>query len=113
MLNYMAQDRPDLSFASKEVSVDWRSQLKKDVVKLKRIIRYLKYKWQRPPNKVVAYSDTHWAVCTQTRKSTSGGVLTHGPHLAHHRPSTQKVVASSSAVAELNAIVRAGRRSCA
>ena len=114
MLNYMAQDRPDLSFASKEVSRSMAKPTHKDVVKLKRIIRYLseakrmhiKYKWQSPPNKVVAYSDSDWAGCTQTRKSTSGGVLMHGSHLVHHWSSTQKVVALSSAEAELNAIVK-------
>ena len=41
---------------------------------------HIKYKWQRPPNKVVAYSDGDWAGCTLTRKSTSGGVLMHGCH---------------------------------
>ena len=41
MLNYMAQDRPDLSFASKEVSRCMAKPTQKDVVKLKRIIRYL------------------------------------------------------------------------
>ena len=100
MLNYMAQDRPDLSFASEEVSGCKAKPTQKDVVKLKRIIQYLseakrmhKYKWQSPPKKVVAYCDSDWAGCTQTRKSTSGGVLMHGSHSVHHKSSTQKVVA--------------------
>ena len=67
---------------------------------------HIKYKWQSPPNKVVAYSDSDWAGCTQTRKSTGGGVLMHGSHLVHHWSSTQKVVALISAEAELNAIVK-------
>ena len=41
MLNYMAQDRLDLSFASKEVSRGIAKPTQEDVVKLKRIIRYL------------------------------------------------------------------------
>ena len=57
MLNYMAHVRPDLSFASTEVFRDMAKPTQQDVVKLKRIIRYLrnakrrhKYKWQSPPN---------------------------------------------------------------
>ena len=37
MLNYMSQDRPDLSFASKEVSRGMAKPTAKDVVKLKEL----------------------------------------------------------------------------
>ena len=65
MLNCMAQDRLDLSFASKVVS---RRTTQKYVDKLKRIIRYLsqarrrciKYEWRSPANQAVAYSDRNW-----------------------------------------------------
>ena len=52
------------------------------------------------------YSDSDWAGCVKTRRSTSGGVLLHGKHLVHHWSSTQATVALSSAEAELNAIVK-------
>ena len=42
----------------------------------------------------------------KTRRSTSGVVLLHGKHLAHHWSSTQATVALSSAEAELNVIVK-------
>ena len=40
MANYMAQDRPDISFASKEVSRGMPCPTRLDTVKLKRMIRY-------------------------------------------------------------------------
>ena len=115
MLNYMSQDRPDLSFSYKEISRGMAKPTAKDVVKLKRAIRYLsghkhkgiQYMFQYSPNHIKAYSDSDWAGCVKTRNSTSGGILMYGAHLLHHWSSTQSVVALSSAEAELNAIVRA------
>ena len=114
MANYMAQDRPDISFASKETARGMAHPTRKDAVKLKRMIRYLMtarrkaimYKWQDPTEQLTVFSDSDWAGCVKTRRSTSGGVLLHGQHLVHHWSSTQAVVALSSMEAELNAIVK-------
>ena len=114
MANYMAQDRPDISFASKEVSRGMACPTRLDTVKLKRLIRYLSgarrkaimYKWQNPTDQLTVFSDSDWAGCIKTRRSTSGGVLLHGQHLVHHWSSTQATVALSSAEAELNAVVK-------
>lgn len=64
------------------------------------------YKWQDPTDMLQGFTDSDWAGCTKTRRSTSGGVLLHGHRLVHHRSSTQAVVALSSMEAELNAIVK-------
>jgi len=114
MVNYMSQDSPDLSFASKELSRGMANPTQKDVVKLRRCIKYLVkhprrqflYRWQDAPNIVTVFSDSDWAGCTRTRKSTSGGVMMVGAHAIHHWSSTQSVVALSSAEAELNAVVK-------
>ena len=87
-----------------------------DVLRLKRIIRYLKgaprvvtkYVWQESPGEVVAYTDSDWAGCVRTRRSTSGGVIMHGSHAIHHWSSTQTTTALSSGEAELNAIIKGG-----
>ena len=113
-LNYMSLDRADLSFTSKEASRGMSSPTKGDVVRLKRILRYLKgatrivnkFNWQEPQFQISGYSDSDWAGCTKTRKSTSGGFMMLGKHLIAHWSSTQSVISLSSAEAELNALVK-------
>jgi len=73
------------------------------VVALKRLGRYLQgcprllfqYPWQTA-EKVDAYSDTDWAGCPKTRKSTNGGCLMVGAHLIKSWSSTQAVISLSS-----------------
>ena len=113
MSNYMSQDRADLSFASKEVSGGMATPTQKHLTKLRRVIRYLlharrlvvKYKWQDPQNKFDVFSDSDWAGCVKTRRSTSGGALMHGSHMIHHWASTQSVVALSSAEAAIASVL--------
>ena len=52
------------------------------------------------------FSDSDWAGCTRTRKSTSGGCILIGNHLIQHDSSTQQNVALSSAEAELNSATK-------
>ena len=54
-------------------------------------------------------SDSDWAGCRRTRRSTSGGVILHGRHLVHHWSRTQAGVALSSAEAELNSMLKCGQ----
>jgi hypothetical protein len=111
---YMAQDRGDISYASKEIARGMATPTLKDAIKLKKLIRYLLgakrratlFRWQDPPCMIDGFTDSDWAGCPKTRRSTSGGVLLHGQHLVHHWSSTQTVVALSSMEAELNAIVK-------
>ena len=74
-LNYLAQDRADLAFATKEVARTMSAPSTKDVVKLKRILRYVRghprgrllFEWQELPVQLVAQVDSDWAGCTRTR----------------------------------------------
>ena len=52
------------------------------------------------------FTDTDFAGCLATRKSTSGGCVMRGKHLLKHWSSTQKAVTLSSAEAELGGIVK-------
>ena len=52
------------------------------------------------------YSDTDWAGCPRTRKSTTGGSAMVGPHLIKAWSSTQASVALSSGEAECFGLVR-------
>ena len=66
-----------------------------------------KYEWQDQMNTAVTYTDSDWAGCTKTAKSTSGGIVTLGKHVIKSYSRQQKTVALSSAEAELHAMVAA------
>ena len=113
--NYLALDRVDIQYAVKEVCRGMAEPTKRDVRKLRRLGRYLKgrprlvveYKWQEPCTEVRAMSDSDWAGCRRTAKSTSGGIIMRGSHYLKSWSSTQKNVTLSSGEAELVACVKA------
>ena len=113
-INYLALDRADLSYSSKEASRGMAKPTHGDVKRLKRLLRYLRgsprvinlFPWQAPQTQILGMCDSDWAGCVKTRKSTSGGMLMSGRHMLCHWSSTQTVVALSSAEAELNAAVK-------
>ena len=53
------------------------------------------------------HSDSNWAACRSSRKSTSGGTASLGLHTLKCGAKTQNIVAKSSADAELYGAVRA------
>ena len=63
------------------------------------------YPWQLRPGLSV-YTDSDFAGCVASRRSTSGGVVLLGDHLIKHWASTQKKITLSSGEAELGAVVR-------
>ena len=85
---------------------------------LKRMARYLrmrprlvwKYDYQVASHLEV-YTDTDWAGCIRTRKSTSGGCLLLGNHILKTWSATQASLALSSGEAEFYGIVRAAATS--
>ena len=115
-LNYLSQDRPDISFATKELARVMSCPQPCHVVALKRVLRFLRahprghqvYRWQAPQTELVAYVDSDWAGCLRTRRSTSGGLLMHGAHCLAHWSRTQSNVALSSGEAELNGALKGG-----
>jgi hypothetical protein len=111
--NYLAMDRPDLSFATKELCRRMSAPVAADAAALRRVARYLadeprlvySFVWQMS-GEFNAYVDTDFAGCLKTRKSTSGGCAMLGSHLIKHWSTTQKVVTLSSGEAELAGIVK-------
>ena len=114
-LNYLAADRPDIAYSVKEVCRAMAKPTKGAWKKLKRIVRYLvearrtvtEYPWQGQEGEVEAYTDSDWAGCRQTGRSTSGGAITIGDHFIKAWASTQASVTLSSAEAELVAMTKA------
>ena len=82
-----------------------------DHSKLKKLVRFLvgvkevlwEYPWQeeREATGINIQDDSVWAGCERTRRSTSRGCITVGQHPLQTWSSTQSVVATSSAEAEL------------
>ena len=112
--NYLSQDRSDIQFAVKELCRSMSRPTVEDWTKLKHLAKYLKnktryrtvYKYQRAVNDVVVYTDTDYAGCHKTRKSTSGEVLQLGRHVIKTWSSTQNVISLSSGEAEYYGLVK-------
>ena len=102
--NYMTQDRSDCQFAVKELVRSMATPTETDWARLKRVGRYLcgrervivKFGYQEAPTKIVIWTDSDWAGCLRTRKSTSGGVAMLGHHMVKSWSSTQRDRALSS-----------------
>ena len=85
-----------------------------DMKKLVRLGRYLVGKpravalfpWQEARAAQDVFTDANWAGCKASRKSTSGGVLYYlGANILHYSR-TQATIATSSAEAELGALLQ-------
>eukprot|EP00973_Karenia_brevis_P086799 12036707-Karenia_brevis.AAC.1 len=82
--------------------------------KAKRMARYLKgapraimkYDWQTEGEDLEGYSDSDWAGCRVTGKSTSGGVIMIGDHYIKGWSRTQNCITLSSGEAELVAMCK-------
>jgi len=61
---------------------------------------------QQEANAVDVYTDTDWAGCPLTRKSTSGGCVMLGKHCMKHWSSTQTSISLSSGEAEFAGVIR-------
>ena len=111
--NYLAQDRPDGSYASKELCREFGQPNGQSLVKLKRLGRYyagkprLVFRYDfatEPAQHVEVYCDTDFAGCSVTRRSTSGGCAMVNGALVKHWSKTQPTIALSSGEAELSGI---------
>lgn len=109
--NFLAQDRPDVAFATKELCREFSVPNRNSFATLKRLVRYLvgtqrlvyEFKAQPLPGHVDVFTDTGFAGCKKTSRSTSGGVIMGG-HTARHWSRTQPTIALSSGEAELGGI---------
>ena len=114
-LNYVAADRVDLQYAVKEAARHMSTPRDASMNLLRRIGKYLvgrprmviKFGWQNIPGLATCYTDSDWAGCPKTARSTSGGIVCLGGHMIKSYSRQQKTVALSSAEAELHAMVAA------
>jgi hypothetical protein len=112
--NFMAMDRADVQYASKEICRRMAQPRRSDWARLKRLAGYLvgtprmvqHFGWQSSPTRLDSIVDTDFSGCLETHRSTSGGVLMHGRHCLKTWSTTQSVIALSSGEAELYGIVK-------
>ena len=86
--NYLALDRPDIQYSVKEICRGMANPARSDLLKMRRLARYLigrprlviEYRFQGEVDQLHVYSDSDWAGCRRTAKSTSGGVAMRGGH---------------------------------
>jgi hypothetical protein len=119
-LNFMAQDNPAIQFAAKEVCRRMARPAEEDFKAIKRLVRYLigikeikwEYPWQDACEAAVVrvFADSDWAGCTESRRSTTGGLAMLGRHPVRTWATAQTVVALSSAEAELYSLAEAASR---
>ena len=90
--NYMAQDRPDCSFVTKDLCREFAAPTTRSYLRLVRLMAYLigapcpvfRYEWQPIPDSLTIYVDADVAGCAATRRSTSGGICMLGGHCIKH-----------------------------
>ena len=116
-LMWLCGSRPDLCFATKELARGLSAPTREHMARAMHAVKYaietkdyalkLYANEQLDSNSIVqldAYSDSDWAGCVATRRSTSGvAILLCGSTVSYHSR-TQTSVALSSAEAELYAI---------
>ena len=114
-LCYLALDRPDLQFPSKELARWMQAPTAGNFEALKRVARHLighgrlvqEFVRQiEEPSYVVVITDSDHARCLKTRKSTSSSTLFYGSRMLRSTSTTQGVIALSSAESEFYALVK-------
>ena len=112
--NYLAQDRPEIQYAVKEIARRMATPTGRDWALLKRLARYLvtaprgvlQFWWQEMPKQLDVFVDSDFAGCKSTARSTSGGAARWGWHTVKSWSATQATIALSSGEAELYSIVK-------
>ena len=66
------------------------------------------FNYQRENKFIDVWTDTDYAGCRETRKSTSGGLIMLGKHVIRTWSATQRVIALSSGEAEFYGMVKGG-----
>ena len=112
--NYLSGDRPDIQFGTKELARGMSKPSARDWEKMVHMARYLVgnghaeqwFERQDKPTAITCFTDSDWAGCRRTRKSSSGGGLRLGCHTVKTWARTQATIATSSGEAELYAAVK-------
>lgn len=110
-LQYLTLTRPDIQFAVNFVCQRMHAPTVTDFTHLKRILCYIRgtkaydiYLYKCSPLSLIAYSDSDWAGCRNTRRSTTGFCALLGSSLVSWCAKRQSTVSRSSTEAEYMAL---------
>jgi hypothetical protein len=115
IVNYLGPDRVDIQYAGKEVCRGMAKPTVEGWIKLRRLARYtlvaaeveVRFGSEGVNEEVVrVFTDSDWAGCRSTRKSTSGGLVLFGGGVIKNWSSTQASVALSVGEAEFYAGIK-------
>ena len=100
-LNYLSQDRPDITFATMKLCSKMSRPDAQDLKNMKRVGRFLVgrprigclFEWLAHPGALHALAGADWAGDRQPRTSVSGGMILLEKHLINgHQPSRSRTV---------------------
>lgn len=110
-LQYLTLTRPDIQYAVNFVCQRMHSPTVSNFSLLKRILRYIKgtstfglHMYKHSPLTLNAYSDSDWAGCQNSRKSTTGFCVFLGSNIVSWCAKRQPTVSRSSTEAEYRAL---------
>ncbi|KAH9803317.1 reverse transcriptase Ty1/copia-type domain-containing protein [Citrus sinensis] len=113
-LQYLTYTRPDITFAVNRVSQHFQAPTKANLKDVKMILRYLKGTLDfglrflsQSSLKLYAFSDSDWAGCPITRRSTTGFCIYLGSNCISWSSKKQHTVSRSSAEAEYRSMASA------
>lgn len=118
-LQYLTLTRPDIAYAVQQVYLHMHSPREPHLAFIKRILRYIKgtlchglHLSATPATLLTAYSDTDWAGCPESWRSTSGFCVYLGDSLISWSSKRQTTVSRSSAEAEYRVVAHAVAECC-
>nr|GFA89280.1 ribonuclease H-like domain-containing protein [Tanacetum cinerariifolium] len=113
-LQYLTFTRPDLSYAVQQLCLYRHDPREPHHNAMKRVLRYLRgttnlglQLFWSTTSQLIAYSDSNWAGCPATRRSTSGYCVFLGDNLLTWSSKRQDTLSRSSAEAEYRGVANA------
>jgi hypothetical protein len=118
-LQFLTLTRPDISYAVQQIFLHMHAPRTPHLALVKRVLRYLRGTLDfglalraSSSTSLMAYSDTDWAGCPDSHRSTSGYCVYYGDSLISWSSKRQNTVSRSSVEAEYRVVAPAIAECC-